>query len=191
VEIDAPPENQGNIVSGLNHAVRRAYERFLKIRGTPSEIAFGCALGLFVGMSPTMGFQMPIAIFLAALFKCNKISAAASVWVTNPVTAPFVYSFSYFIGARLLDFKISLNLLSGLDLTALSKAGPQIILALVVGGVVIGLPLAVLGYYLSYYAVHGYQARLKQRLADKKEKIVQRIEKRRQKKSRKKKQKKQ
>jgi uncharacterized protein (DUF2062 family) len=179
-------DNQGKIANGLNRTIRRAYERFLKIRGSPSEIARGFALGLFVGMSPTIGFQMPIAIFLAALLKWNKISAAAGVWITNPLTAPLIYSFTYFTGAKLLDLKISFNLLEGLDLSTLSTAGPQIILALVVGGVVIGLPLAVPGYYLSYYAVHGYQTRLKHRLVDKKKKIVQRIEKRRRKKSKKK-----
>ena len=31
-------------------SVRKTYERFLKIRGTPKEIALGFALGLFVGM---------------------------------------------------------------------------------------------------------------------------------------------
>jgi uncharacterized protein (DUF2062 family) len=79
--------------------VGKTYERFLKIRGTPREIGLGFAIGLFVGMSPTMGFQMAIAVFLAAVFKWNKISAAAAVWITNPVTAPIIYGVTYFIGA--------------------------------------------------------------------------------------------
>jgi hypothetical protein len=48
-----------------------------------------------------MGLQMPIAIFLAALFKWNKIAAAAGAWITNPVTAPFLYSLTYFIGSKI------------------------------------------------------------------------------------------
>lgn len=158
-----------------NDSLKRAYERFLKIRGNPREIALGFALGLFVGMTPTIGFQIPIAVFVAALFKWNKISAAVAVWITNPLTAPFIYSFSYFVGAKMLGFKIAPKLLTGLDLPTLKEAGAKILLATTVGGVVVGIPLALLGYYLAFSAVHGYQTKLKHRVAAKKEKLAGKI----------------
>jgi uncharacterized protein (DUF2062 family) len=158
-----------------NDSLKRAYERFLKIRGNPREIALGFALGLFIGMTPTIGFQMPIAVFVAALFKWNKISAAVAVWITNPLTAPFIYSFSYFVGAKMLGFKIAPKLLTGLDLPTLKEAGAKILLATTVGGVVVGIPLALLGYYLAFSAVHGYQTKLKHRVAAKKEKLAGKI----------------
>jgi uncharacterized protein (DUF2062 family) len=83
----------------LYAAWRKVYERILKIRGEPREIALGMGLGLFVAMSPTMGFQMVIAIFLATLFKWNKIAAALGVWLTNPLTAPFIYGLTYLVGS--------------------------------------------------------------------------------------------
>jgi uncharacterized protein (DUF2062 family) len=156
-------------------SLKRAYERFLKIRGNPREIALGFALGLFVGMTPTIGFQIPIAVFVAALFKWNKISAAVAVWITNPLTAPLIYSFSYFVGAKMLGFKIAPKLLTGLDLPTLKEAGAKILLATTVGGVVVGIPLALLGYYLAFSAVHGYQTKLKHRVAAKKEKLAGKI----------------
>ncbi len=130
---------------------------------------------------------MALVIFLAALLKWNKISAAVGVWITNPITAPFIYSFSYFIGARILGFKISLKLLTGLDTSTLFKAGPKIILATALGGAVVGLPLAILGYYLAYSAVHGYQTKLKHKLADKKEKLAKRMKRKKNKSKKKKK----
>ncbi len=57
---------------GLLDYLRKPYDRFLKIKGDPREIALGMALGLFVGMSPFMGIQMAVAVFLAAIFKWNK-----------------------------------------------------------------------------------------------------------------------
>lgn len=158
-----------------NDSLKRAYERFLKIRGNPREIALGFALGLFIGMTPTIGFQIPIAVFVAALFKWNKISAAVAVWITNPLTAPLIYSFSYFVGAKMLGFKIAPKLLTGLDLPTLKEAGAKILLATTVGGVVVGIPLALLGYYLAFSAVHGYQTKLKHRVAAKKEKLAGKI----------------
>ncbi len=159
----------------LNYSLKRAYERFLKIRGSPREIALGFALGLFIGMTPTIGFQMPIAIFVAALFRWNKISAALAVWITNPVTAPFIYSFSYFVGAKMLGFKIAPKLLTGLDFSTLKEASAKIFLATTVGGVVVGIPLALLGYYLALSAVQGYQTKLKHRVAARKEKLAGKI----------------
>lgn len=73
---------QNPIVRFTNRLVsisKRAYERLLKIRGEPNQIALGFALGLFVGMSPTMGFQIVVAVSLAALLKWNKISTAIGV----------------------------------------------------------------------------------------------------------------
>ena len=67
---------------------RKAYHRFLKIRGHPREISLGFALGLFVGMSPFMGLHTAIAVLLAALLKWNKFSAALAVWIRRFITWP-------------------------------------------------------------------------------------------------------
>jgi uncharacterized protein (DUF2062 family) len=78
----------------LRTVIRKVYERFVKIRGQPREIALGFALGIFIGMTPTMGIQMPIAVFFAAMLKWSKISAALGVCITNPFTSPFICSMS-------------------------------------------------------------------------------------------------
>ena len=67
----------------LQNLLRRVYDRFVKVKGEPREIALGFGLGIFIGMTPTMGIQMPIAVFFAALFKWSKISAAFGVLITN------------------------------------------------------------------------------------------------------------
>ena len=64
-----------NKKNNLLNMIRRIYERFLKIRGRPREIALGFALGIFIGMTATMGIQMPIAVFFTAMLKWSKISA--------------------------------------------------------------------------------------------------------------------
>jgi len=154
------------------NTIQKGYERFLKIRGKPREIALGLALGLFVAMSPTMGFQMIIAIFFATLLKWNKIAAAISVWLTNPITAPFIYSITYLIGAKLLgtaSLKALPKELSFSTIYALLQKAPEIILAMTIGGMIIGLPLAIIGYYFSYSALHKYQKDIKGKIKRKKE----------------------
>ena len=45
----------------------------------------------------------------------------------------------------------------------IAQKTPEVILALTVGGIVIGLPLAVLGYYLSYSVIRRYRERSRRR----------------------------
>lgn len=161
----------------LIESVRKTYERFLKIRGTPREIALGFALGLFVGMSPTMGFQMAIAVFLAALLKWNKISAAAAVWITNPVTAPIIYGVTYFVGANIIGMegiKLTPEAFSVTSFITFFKQTPKIFWAMTLGGVVIGVPLGIAGYVTVHSAVEKYQRDIRLKLAEKKQQMAAR-----------------
>lgn len=142
--------------------LKQMYERFIRIRGNPREIALGFALGIFVGMSPTMGVQIIIAVFIAALLKWNKISATIAVFITNPFTAPFIYGTTYLVGAKILGVKKPFIFPKQFDIDAarnILEGTPRIFGALTVGGIVIGLPLAIAAYYVSYAAI--VQARKK------------------------------
>ena len=90
--------------------IRKVYERFIRIRGNPREVALGFALGVFIGMTPTMGVQTPIAIFFAALCGWSKLSAAVGVWVSNPLTAPVIYGVTYITGAKMMHLAPVFNL---------------------------------------------------------------------------------
>jgi len=175
--------------ANLSNTLRRVYDRFIKIRGQPREIALGFALGVFIGMSPTMGIQMPLAVFLAAMLKWSKISAVFGVWITNPITSPFIYGLTYLVGAKLLGLKAIKTLPQDMTwsiVRELLKNAPVIFGALTIGGILIGLPLAVLSYFMSYTAVNKYQQSIKAklvaqkaRLANTKEKVKKKIRKRR------------
>ena len=174
-------EKRNQIVSNNKAltSLKKGYRRFLKIRGHPNEIALGLALGLFVGMTPSMGFHTAIAVFIAALFKWNKISAAVGVWITNPLTAPFIYSVNYFIGAKLIGLQKVYLLSEVHGFTKIYKImlkAPEIFWALTIGGIVLGLPLAVAGYYFSFSVVQKYQDDIKEKLAKSKEKLAEKKE---------------
>jgi len=163
------------LYTNITRSLKKIYERFLRIRGRPREIALGFALGLFIGMTPSIGFQMAIAAFLAALFKWNKFSAAIGVWITNPLTAPFIYSINYLIGARLLEIKRGYSLTSEISIAGMSHLlhkAPEILWALILGGAILGLPLAVAGYYFSYSAITRYQERIKETIARRRERLA-------------------
>ena len=153
----------------------KAYKRFLKIRGNPREIALGMALGLFIGMTPIMGLHMATAVPLAALFKWNKISAAAGVWITNPLTAPVIYPITYMVGKPFLGTSrpISLPVAEGLDaLIKMLLKAPEIFWTMTIGGFILGVPLAIIGYFVCYFVVEKYQQDIKRKIAQSKEKLA-------------------
>ena len=187
------PQNEQHGSRNWMAPVKKAYHRFLKIRGNPNEIALGFALGLFVGMTPFMGLHTAIAVPLAALFKWNKFSAAFAVWISNPFTAPIIYGMTYYIGAKVLLVQNS-RLPSEFNLEALFETlrnAPDIIGILLVGGVVAGFPLAAIGYYFALKAINEYRHSIRQKLEAQKATIAQKLHrKKRQTKKKKKKNKK-
>ena len=164
----------------LRSFAQKTYRRFLKIRGRPRQIALGLALGLFIGITPTLGVQTAIALFAASILKWNKISAALGVWITNPLTAPLIYGLTYAVGRMVLGIAQSPELPdefgAGAFRTLMGKT-PGIFGALTAGAVVVGLPVAVMGYHLSYLALQRYQEQIKCRIQVQGKKIAHKIKK--------------
>ncbi len=157
---------------------KQIYVRFLKIRSTPHEIGLGFALGLFIGFSPSMGIQVALAIFVTSLLKWSKIAAAIGVQVTNPITAPFIYSFTYFLGSKLIGLEKPLeikNFMSIESLLVMIQDAPRLFAAMTIGGVLVGLPLALIGYLVAYKTMTRYQEKLKARIQKSTRKIRKRV----------------
>jgi uncharacterized protein (DUF2062 family) len=158
--------------------LRKAYYRFLKIRGNPREIALGFALGAFVGMSPFMGLHMAIAVPFAALFKWNKFSAALAVWISNPLSAPVIYSITYYVGEKVLFIENIYQLPTEFSLDALIytlQKAPEIIGILTVGGIVVGLPVAAVGYYFALKAITEYRESIRLKIEAKKATLANKL----------------
>jgi uncharacterized protein (DUF2062 family) len=155
--------------------LKRTYVRFLKLRGNPREIALGFALGVFIGLMPFLGFQIALAVVFAAFFKWNKISAVMATWISNPLTYPFIYSFTYLVGSTFIGTEKPFGLPDDSGLSFMSRMlhkAPEIFISLSVGGVIVGLPAAVISYYLTYLIIHRYQERIKTKAARRKKKLM-------------------
>jgi len=74
------------------------------IKGNPGTLSFSLALGIFIGFTPTIGFQTLLCYGVTKLLKKSfLVSVAGSSLVTGiPVLIPAVYYGEYRLGARLL-----------------------------------------------------------------------------------------
>jgi len=141
---------------------RSLYLELTRLRGHPHELALGMAVGIFCGMTPTIPFHTIMAVSLALAFKASKITAAAGVWICNPVTVYFVYKYSYKIGSFILGFahntKIVAPVVEAIHRGELFSAaieilgaGGMVVAAFLLGGVVLGVICATPSYLISLY----------------------------------------
>jgi len=131
--------------------------RLVRLHATPEEIAKGFALGIFIGMTPTFGAQMPIAFFFAWLLKENKLAAMLGVWITNPVTAPFIYASEYEFGRLLLGME-QLSLPTEYSFETLSNMSWDILVPLLVGSLIFAVLFTFISYALTIRFIPGLKA---------------------------------
>ncbi|TGL60736.1 DUF2062 domain-containing protein [Leptospira sarikeiensis] len=146
------------------------------------EVCLGTTVGLIWSMTPLIGVQMYLGLGTWLIFRLIGIRfylpiAIAMIWITNPITLPFFYSLFYWIGKQVLivlgiqfqeisfDTLLSIakesesmDLLSGFyhwSVFLLDKMG----LPMFIGGFVFGIPLALIGYPVTYNLLNAYRAR--------------------------------
>ena len=163
----------------MKRKLRRARVRLMRGAGAPSEIAGGMALGLFVALLPILGLQLPLALLVAELLRrlahlhLSRVATAAGVWLTNPLTAAPLYGLCYLVGRPVAHLLLPVSPArpaaqgpESMELSALS--GPEamtLLLSLVLGAILLGVPIAWLGYRITYGMVSRQHARRQERRA--------------------------
>ena len=146
---------------------QKAKDRFrtlsLKVKrqeGNPHFIALGFALGVFVSVTPTIPFHTVFAVGLAFLFKGSKAAAALGVWFSNPLTIPLFYFLSYRLGAFL--FGVSFSDTHPHTILELMKMGLDLTLAMVAGGVLLGILPGIAAYFVMRRLIRRWQKKRKE-----------------------------
>jgi len=138
--------------------LREFVERVKTLQGDPHYIAVGMAIGVFIGITPTMPFHTVIAIALAFIFRGSKAAAALGVWFCNPVTAPFFYLGSFkagmFIFGNSAPFDIKYE-----SILELVKLGMDVTIAMIIGGVILGILPGIAAYFITRKIITTMQSR--------------------------------
>jgi len=100
----------------------------------PHRLAFAFAVGIFLGVLPGTGAIL--AAVLAAVFRLNLPLMISGAMLMNPLTAPFVYGGSYFLGRWMLTDQAPTGFLG------------QILLPVLMGSLILAVFLGGAGYLL-------------------------------------------
>ena len=143
----------------LRRVLRYHWLKFLRLQEDPRKLAWGMALGVFIGITPTIPFHMVTALSLAALLRVSPVTAFIGIQIGNPLTIVPIYIASYKVGqfllyrGRPLVFPETFSFKAWIDV--LWQGG----VALQVGGVVLAIPPAILSYFVTLWIVQRYRRR--------------------------------
>ena len=144
-------------------AARYYYLRFIRLRGHPSVLARGVAVGTFIGITPTIPFHTILVLIFAIILRGSKVTALlAAVIVSNPLTFFLQYYFSWKIGnwftpaehswdevSSLLDAVVNGENYRG-AFTVLAEIGLDSLVILIGGGIILAIPFTIAFYLLTY-----------------------------------------
>jgi uncharacterized protein (DUF2062 family) len=143
--------------------LRLRYLRLLRLKGRPEEVAGGMAIGVFVGMTPTVPLHTVLAVLIAYLFGKSKLAAAMGVWVSNPLLLPFVYLLDYKLGRMITRTPPPSFAVSDFSIHKMIELGWGISFPLIVGGLVLGLIFAIPFYFITKRLVILYREKQRKR----------------------------
>ena len=114
----------------------------------------GMAVGVFIGITPTIPFHTALIILFGLLWRHNLTAAYLGSWlISNPLTIPIIYFSQYELGIYLLGMTQSQPVLTDYSFQNIISLGWQIILPLLTGGIVTAPFFAIPAYFITYRMV--------------------------------------
>ena len=143
---------------------RLLYLRILRLRGEPEEVAGGMAIGVAVGLTPTIPLHLVLGVFIAFLLGKSKLAAALGSQVANPLFFPFIYILDYRVGQEITGASGPSLVSADFSVSYVLNLGWEIYYPLLVGGVVVGSLSIIPTYFLTKKIVLLYRERRRRRL---------------------------
>lgn len=130
------------------------YNRFLSLNGKPEEIARAMAMGVFIGVSPTIPLHTALVMVSCLIFRQNITAAMlGATIISNPLTIPFFYLAEYEVGVFVLGLGANPFVLADYDVRSILEIGWHILYPLMVGGLLLACVFTVPSYFITRYAV--------------------------------------
>ena len=143
--------------------IREQFRSLWLSHSSPRRLAFGLALGVFLGASPLWGLHTLLAIALSFMLGLNKPAVLLGTLVSNPLLAPLLIFLSLEAGSGILYGRpahLSVEeikaLMEGPDTRGLMH---EYLLPYCAGSVVVGLVLAFLTFWIALWSARRYRAR--------------------------------
>jgi len=166
--------------SGLRKA-EGWFVHLLHLDDTAHQIAMGAAIGVFIALTPTIGFQMLLVLLATSAVRANKVAGLPMPWITNPVTILPIFSLNYVVGHALVGGPGPQQFIKRLT-TLMEQAAAHdlpwldwlkgwwhlmidMAAPLWVGSLIVGVAAGLVAYGIMYYLITVYRRHHRRRLA--------------------------
>jgi len=131
--------------------LKERFLRLLRLNNSPSEIALGVAIGVFIAITPLYGFHTIMVIIAALLIRrVNKFAILLGTNISTTLTFPFITWGGYNIGRMVFG-----NNYPPLKWQTFKHFSYKTILnfyyPLFIGSLIMGLALAVAFYFITFW----------------------------------------
>jgi uncharacterized protein len=128
-------------------------KEILRTKKTPNSIALGFAIGTFIGILPTPGFNILTGLLIVFLFKrISKYSLFLAIAFWNPITAIPLYYLSFRLSRIIFEINDSLTL-NLFSLTSIKAISMKFLLT----NLIIAFFISLISYFVIYYLVKKIQ----------------------------------
>ena len=150
---------------GVWRGVHYVGKRMRRLPDSPHKIALGFACGAFASFTPLFGFHFILAAALAWMLRGNILSSAFGTAIGNPITFPFIAAAALEVGWLIIGKDID-EVDKGFSPAWIVANVDNLFLPYIVGGILPGLVIAVVSYYLVGSVVAAYQERRRKKFAE-------------------------
>ncbi len=172
---------------GWRRAATYVLHRMRRLPDSPERICIGIAAGVYVSFLPIYGLHFLSAALVAWIFRGNILAALLGTFYGNPLTFPLMAAGGLELGGWLLDTEVRVSVTRVMG--AIARAGgeltdnlfsvfngeqahwtrllrfwDEVYLPYMLGGLILGLPFAVLAYFVHLPLVRAYQRRRQKKL---------------------------
>jgi len=149
----------------IKRRFRYHYLKILRLDDPPERIARGAAIGVFMGIFPTFGAGIVLAIAAAFILKANKAASVIGSFIMNPLTSLFFWTLSAIVGAAMFneDSSVIMNAITGANGEGALWNFGRVTMIYVAGNLVISVTFTAAAYFSVKKAIVGHRRRKEER----------------------------
>jgi uncharacterized protein (DUF2062 family) len=143
----------------MNTYIRERVREVLKLNEPPHRLALAFALGIFIAFSPWLGLHIVSAVFLAWLFRLNKVVVVTASFVNNPWTIVPMYAFCLWFGVKITGGGVRVPEIAwgSLGVRELYGLLRPFLWPYLAGTIIVGAAAAFLSYFGFLWALRRYR----------------------------------
>ena len=132
-----------------------AYKEVIHQNTSPIKLGLAIAMGVFIGVTPTYGFQTALAILLAFILRLNKPAAILGTMIAIPWLYPIWIYCDFTIGNWLVGNHSTIEFPPPISIDFIYS----IFYKLAIGSIFFGIAIGSLFFTVAYFFTKSYRKR--------------------------------